>query len=126
MKDLKKTIHIKVPREEVYNAITNPLTIELWSGYQTVMDNRPDTEFSMFDGDITGRIKTLESPSLLEQIWDFGDQEAESHVRIELFEEKGKTRIELNHSNIPDDAFENIEIGWKEYYLGALKTYLET
>jgi activator of HSP90 ATPase len=126
MKDIKKTIHIKVPREEVYNAITNPLTIELWSGYQAVMENRPDTEFSMFDGDITGRIKTLESPSLLEQTWDFGDQEAESHVRIELFEEKGKTRIELNHSNIPDDAFENIEIGWKEYYLGALKTYLET
>jgi activator of HSP90 ATPase len=126
MKDIKKTIHIKVPREEVYNAITNPLTIELWSGYQAVMENRPDTEFSMFDGDITGRIKTLESPSLLEQTWDFGDQEAESHVHIELFEEKGKTRIELNHSNIPDDAFENIEIGWKEYYLGALKTYLET
>ena len=126
MKDIKKTIHIKVPREEVYNAITNPLTIELWSGYQAVMENMPNTEFSMFDGDITGRIKTLESPSLLEQIWDFGDQELESHVRIELFEEKGKTRIELNHSNIPDDAFENIEIGWKEYYLGALKTYLET
>ncbi len=126
MKDIKKTIHIKVPREEVYNAITNPLTIELWSGYQAIMENRVDTEFSMFDGDITGRIKTLESPSLVEQVWDFGDQKNDSFVRIELFEEKGKTRIELNHSNIPDEAFENIETGWKEYYLGALKTYLES
>ena len=126
MKDLKKTVHIKVPREEVYNAITNPLTIELWSGYQAIMENTLDSEFSMFDGDITGRIKTLEPHSLLEQVWNFGDQENDSLVRIELFEEKGKTRIELNHSNIPDEAFENIEIGWKEYYLGALKTYLES
>ena len=126
MKDLKKTIHIKVPREEVYNAITNPLTIELWSGYQAIMENTPDSEFSMFDGDITGRIKTLDPPSLLEQVWDFGPREKDSLVRIELFEETGKTRIELSHSNIPDEAFENIETGWKEYYLGALKSYLES
>ena len=125
MRDLRKTIHIKVPREEVFNAITNPLTIELWSGYEAKMEAVPGGEFSMFDGDITGKIKTLDPPSLLEQKWDFGDQEIDSIVRIELFTESGKTRIELIHTNIPDDAFENIEIGWKEYYLGALKSYLE-
>ena len=125
MRDLRKTIHIKVPREEVFNAITNPLTIELWSGYEAKMEAVPGGEFSMFDGDITGKIKTLDPPSLLEQEWDFGDQEIDSIVRIELFTESGKTRIELIHTNIPDDAFENIEIGWKEYYLGALKSYLE-
>ena len=125
MKELKKTIHIKVPRDEVYNAITNALTIELWSGYKAIMENKPGTEFSIFDGDITGKINTLEPPSLVEQVWDFGEQEQDSLVRIELFEDKGKTRLELTHINIPDEAFEDIQIGWKEYYLGALKSYLE-
>ncbi|MFC2080609.1 SRPBCC domain-containing protein [Bacteroidota bacterium] len=125
MKDFRKTIHIKVPREEVYNAITNQLTIELWSGYEATMQPIEGSEFSMFDGDISGRIRTMDPPSLLEQEWDFGDQEKESIVRIELFDEAGKTRVELNHTNIPDEAFDNIEIGWKEYYLGALKSYLE-
>ena len=125
MKDLRKTIHIKVPREEVYNAITNPLTIELWSGYEAIMEDKPGSEFSLFDGDISGRIQTLDPPSLLEQVWDFEGQEEDSVVRLELFDESGKTRVELIHTNIPDDAFENIETGWKEYYLGALKTYLE-
>lgn len=125
MKDLRKTIHIKVSREEVYNAITNPLTIELWSGYEAKMKAGPGSEFSMYDGDITGRIRTMDPPSLLEQEWDFGDQEEDSIVRIELFDESGKTRVELIHTNIPDDAFKNIETGWKEYYLGALKSYLE-
>ena len=125
MKDLRKTIHIKVPLEEVFNAITNPLTIELWSGYDARMESTPGSEFSMFDGDITGWIKTIEPPTVLEQVWDFGDQDNESLVRIELFEDSGKTRLELNHSNIPDEAFENIVSGWKNYYLGALKAYLE-
>ena len=125
MKDIRKTIHIKVPPEEVFNAIINPLTIELWSGYEAIMEPNPGSEFSMFDGDITGRIKTFEPPTLIEQVWDFGDQDTESIVRIELFDESGKTRLELFHSNIPDEAFENIEHGWKYYYLGALKTYLE-
>jgi uncharacterized protein YndB with AHSA1/START domain len=125
MKDLKKTIHIKVPREEVFNAITNPLTIELWSGYQAAMEAVPGAEFSMFEGDITGRIKTVEPPSILEQVWDFGDQKEESLVRIELSEEPGKTRIELSHTNIPDEVYENIDTGWKHYYLEALKSYLE-
>lgn len=125
MKDLRKTIHIKVPREKVYNAITNPLTIELWSGYEARMEDKPGSEFSLFDGDISGRIQTLYPPSLLEQVWGFEGQEEDSVVRLELFDESGKTRVELIHTNIPDDAFENIETGWKEYYLGALKTYLE-
>ena len=125
MKDLRKTIHIKVPREKVYNAITNPLTIELWSGYEARMEDKPGSEFSLFDGDITGEIQTLDPPSLLEQVWDFEDQEEASVVRLELFEESGKTRVELSHNNIPDEAYENIETGWKEYYLGALKSYLE-
>jgi len=125
MKELRKTIHIKVPIDEVYNAITNPLTIELWSGYEAKIGSTPGSEFSMFEGDITGKIKSLKEPVLVEQVWDFGEQEEESLVRIELSEDSGKTRLELNHSNIPDDVFENIETGWKNYYLEALKSYLE-
>lgn len=126
MKNLKKTIHIKVPREEVFNAITNPLTIELWSGFEARMENTPGSKFSMFEGDITGTIRVIDPPVLLEQAWDFGEQPADSIVRIELFEEAGKTRLELSHTNIPEEAYNNIATGWKEYYLGAMKSYLET
>ena len=125
MKNIRKTIHVKVPREEVFMAITNPLTIELWSGYDTEMGSEPGSSFSLFDGDITGILLAIEPPSLIEQQWDFGEQPEPSIVRIELFEEKNKTRIELNHTNIPEEAFDNINTGWKVYYLGALKSYLE-
>jgi activator of HSP90 ATPase len=89
------------------------------------MESTPGSEFTMFEGDISGQIKSLKAPNLVEQIWDFGEQKAESLVRIELTEEPGKTRLELNHTNIPDEVYENIETGWKHYYLEALKSYLE-
>ena len=125
MKNIRKTVHIKAPREEIFTAITNPLTIELWSGYPAVIEPVPNTPFSMFDGDITGIMLAIEPPSMIEQQWDFGEQPLPSVARIELSEEGNKTRIELNHSNIPDEAYDNINTGWKEYYLGALKSYLE-
>jgi len=85
-----------------------------------------DTDFGavLLNGK-SGRVLSVNPPSLLEQVWDFGDQEEASIVRIELFDESGKTRLELSHINIPDEAFENIEEGWSKYYLGALKSYLE-
>ncbi len=125
MKDFRKTIHIKASREEVFNAITNPLTIELWSGYPASIEPVAGTGFSIFEGDITGKVLSVEAPSMIEQEWYFDDQPASSVVRLELSRESGKTRIDLHHTNIPDEAYENITTGWKEYYLGALKSYLE-
>jgi len=125
MQDYRQTIHVKVSIEEVFNAITNPLTIELWSGHPAVIEPAADTEFSLFDGDITGRNIAVEPPVMLEQEWDFGEQPATSIVQFRLTEESGKTKIELHHTNIPDEAYENISVGWKEYFLGALKSYLE-
>jgi activator of HSP90 ATPase len=125
MKEIRRTIHIKASRETVFNAITNPLTIELWSGYPAIMESAAGTEFSLFDGDITGKILSLQPPDLIEQEWYFGDQPDASIVRLELSEDSGKTKIDLRHTNIPDEAYDNISTGWKEYYLGALKSYLE-
>jgi uncharacterized protein YndB with AHSA1/START domain len=125
MKNIRKIVHIRASMEEVFTAMTNPLSIELWSGYPAEMEASPGTAFSMFDGDITGTLLAIEPPSRIEQQWDFGEHPAPSVARIELSEEGNKTRIELNHSNVPDDAFDNINTGWKEYFFGALKSYLE-
>ena len=55
MKDFKKYYIIEAEPEDVFTALTNPFTIELWSGYPAVMDTNPGTEFSLWDGDISGK-----------------------------------------------------------------------
>jgi uncharacterized protein YndB with AHSA1/START domain len=126
MKDFTFSLVIKESPEAIFNAITNPAAIELWSGYPAVMKAVPDTEFSLWDGDISGRNLSVEPPVKIIQEWYFEDNKPASVVNIQLTEEKGRTRITIFHTNIPDDAYENISEGWRKYYLGALKEYLET
>ncbi|MEO6851789.1 MAG: SRPBCC domain-containing protein [Mucilaginibacter sp.] len=55
MKDFKKYYHIPATPTEVYMALTNPLTIELWTGEEAVMSTEPGTEFSWWGGSIVGK-----------------------------------------------------------------------
>lgn len=125
MKEIKQIFHIKAKPEEVYNALTNPLSIELWTGYPAVMEPEQGTEFSIWEGDIQGKnLEFVENRKIVQE-WDFDDQKNPSIVTIEIFDEKGGSKINLLHTNVPDDAFSNIDYGWKEYYFGALKKYME-
>lgn len=125
MKQLRKSFTIKVDKDEVFTALTNPVAIELWTGYPAVMDPRPGTEFSLWEGDISGKNLEVIPGKKIVQEWFFDNPKNASIVTIELEEEKQGTRIQLTHTNIPDEAFGNIEYGWKEYFFGALKKYLE-
>ncbi len=59
MRNFKKTFHINAEPSDIYAALTNPYTIELWSGYPAVMVAKPGEEFNMWDGDICGKIIDL-------------------------------------------------------------------
>jgi activator of HSP90 ATPase len=55
MKTFMKTFRITQSLLMYYAALTNPYTIELWSGYPAEMSTEPGSEFSLWEGDITGR-----------------------------------------------------------------------
>lgn len=125
MKQISKSFFIKANREEIFNALTNPLSLELWTGYPAVMEPAPGTEFSLWEGDITGKNLEIVHGEKIVQEWFFDDPENSSVVTIELKDEKNGARIHLLHTNIPDEAFNNINYGWKEYFFDPLKKYLE-
>ncbi len=125
MKNLKKYYKIKASPAEVYAAITNPFSIELWTGEEAMMSTTAGEEFSMYSGDITGRNLQFEPDTKVVQEWYFGEQKAPSVVTITLTPEKYFTKIELLHTNIPDEAFEDITDGWDTSYFGALKEFFE-
>lgn len=101
-------------------ALTNPLTIELWTGEPAEMSTGPGTEFSMWDGSIAGKNLEFEQDKKLVQQWYFDGQDAESIVTIKLFPDKKGTSAELRHTNIPDEAYQDMIDGWNESYFGAL------
>ncbi len=124
-KDFKTKIKIKAEAEDIYAALTNPFTIELWSGYPAVMTAEPGTEFSMWDGDIVGKNLEFDPNKKVVQQWYFGDHDEESIATIKIFAQKKDCVVELNHTNIPESDYDDICEGWTEYYLGAIKEFFE-
>lgn len=125
MKDFKKYFIISAPPSDVYLALTNPLTIHLWSGEEAVMSTEPGSEFSLWEGSIVGKNLEFEENKKIVQQWYFEGQEEPSIVTIKLHEDKKGTSIELRHSNIPDEAYDDIVEGWAEQYFGALQEFYE-
>ena len=125
MKDFKKYYHLDASPEEVYIALTNPLTIELWTGEPAEMSTEPGSEFSLWEGSITGKNLEFEEGKKLVQQWYFDGEPEESVVTIKLHPDKGGTSVELKHTNIPDEAFTDIAEGWDSSYFGALADFFQ-
>ena len=123
MKNFKKTFRINAEPADIYSALTNPYTIELWSGYPAIMSEQPGTEFSLWEGDITGRNIEFVKDRKVVQEWYFGDQEEKSIVTITIFPDKDNSSVTVEHTNIPDDDFAGITEGWREYYFGAITAF---
>lgn len=125
MKDFKKYYIIAAPPEEVYLALTLEHTIQLWTGDKVEMKAEPGTEFSLWDGNIVGKNLEFETSKKIVQQWYFGEQAEESIVTIKLHPHTQGTSVELRHTNIPDDDYDEITDGWNTIYFGSLQEFYE-
>ncbi|KAA9346076.1 SRPBCC domain-containing protein [Adhaeribacter soli] len=126
MKDFKKYYIIPEEPAEVYQALTNPVALQIWTGEKAEMSTEPGSEFSLWEGSIIGKNLEFEEGKKIVQQWYFGEQEEESIVTIKLHPHKNGTSVELKHINIPDEAFEDITEGWTDAYFGALAAFYES
>jgi activator of HSP90 ATPase len=125
VKDFKKYYSIPATPEEIYIAITNPVTIELWTGETAEMSTVPGSEFSMWDGAIVGKNLEFETGKKIVQQWYFEGKSEDSIVTIKLHPDKDGTSAELRHTNIPDEDFDDITEGWTHSYFGGLADFFE-
>lgn len=120
MKTYKKYIYIPASPEEVYWALTKAQSIRLWTGAEVEFSEEQDTEFSFWDGDISGKNLEFEYGKRIVQQWYFGEDNEPSIVTIKLHEDKKGTSLEFFQTNIPDADYEEFTTGINEYYLGGL------
>ncbi len=129
MKTVRQRYHIKAPIEMVWEVLTDPKHIDKWGGGPAKMDGKVGTKFSLWGGSIWGKNTKVVPGKKLVQDWYSDSEEKKweepSIVTLELTMEKEGTKLELIHENIPDEDAKNIDEGWKDYYLGPLKEYVE-
>ena len=126
MKEFKKYYTIPATPEEIYLALTNPLTLQLWTGEKAEMSTEPGSEFSLWEGSIVGKNLEFETSKTIIQQWYFGDDESEkSIVTIKLHSTPKGTSVELKHTNIPDSDYTDIVDGWDNVYFKSLREFYE-
>jgi len=123
MKDFKKYFIVNETPDQVYLALTNPLTIMLWTGAEAEGTDVEASEFSMMGGAIEGKVLELTPGKKIVQQWYFGEQEEPSLVTMLLHPHGQGTSVELRHTNIPDQDFEDITEGWTDVYFADLREF---
>ncbi|TDG35749.1 ATPase [Pedobacter changchengzhani] len=125
MKDYKKYISIPASPEEVYLALTKDISIKLWTGAEVEFEEKPDTEFSFWDGDIVGKNLEFETNKKIVQQWYFGENGEPSIVTIKLHPDKDETSLEFRQTNIPEADYKDFTEGIEEFFLGGLVDFFE-
>ena len=125
MKTIKLKYYIEAPIHDVWDALTNAHTIFSWSGQAAEMSENVGTKFSMWEGDIYGKITASRKEVMLVQDWFMRDWINRSRVTFVLTIKGKGTEIDLTHENIPDADEKLIREGWDLHYLGHIKDYLE-
>jgi activator of HSP90 ATPase len=125
MKTIRQIHHLPAPSDEVYTALTNPFTIELWSGYPAEMSTVEGSDFSLFEGDIVGKNLEFIENKMIRQQWYFEGELNESVVTLQLRSQKNETVIELTHTHVPEEVFDEMASGWKNIYFKSLKQFFK-
>ena len=125
MKNLKKYYILHAQPRDVYNALTNKTMLEIWTGEPAEMEPVAGSEFSLWDGNISGVNIGFEEGKKIVQQWYFGDQEEESIVTIKIHPHTHGSSVELRHTNIPDDVYDEMVEGWNLSYFMSLDEFFE-
>ncbi len=125
MKRIEETYTIRAPLSRVWRALTDPKLIEAWSGAPAVMSDEEGARFSLWDGDIYGTNTKVVPQKLLEQEWYSRDWDKPSKVVFLFSGEGDRTVVMLVHTRIPEHEAKDLAQGWRDYYMGAVKSLCE-
>ncbi len=127
MKTIKQEIHFDVKPQEVYEAYTDAKKHVEFTGAKIVFENEVGGKFSAWDGGLSGENLELVDGKKIVQKWR-GDDWPERHystLTIELFADKEGTKLVLTQENVPDNKFDDINSGWRQYYWEPMKEYFK-
>lgn len=125
MTSLTHTYHIDAPIEKVWDALVNPSTIEAWGGGPAKMSDRLES-FSLWDGEIHGKnIKVVKEKEMVQEWYAWDVSLGASTVTFTLSQEGKETVVELVQTKIPESEYEEVDSGWKNFFMEPLIELVE-
>jgi len=119
-KTIRQSASIKASAKEVYDLLMDERKHSSLTGTTVKMSQEVNGKFEAFDGYCHGYNIELEEGKKIVQAWHFQeDGWPDDHYSICTFifepTEKG-TRIIFIQTGVPENKYEELKDGWKEYY----------
>jgi activator of HSP90 ATPase len=126
-KTIRQTATFKASPHAIYESLMDEKKHAKFTGAVVKMSRKAGGKFNIWDGAISGENLELVPDKKIVQSWRYSDWPAGQYSRatFSLEEVDGGTRLTLNQTGVPDEAYEDIKQGWKDYYWKPLKALLE-
>ena len=121
-------VTINAKAEKIYEAFLSSEGHTAITGSPARVDGTVDGDFTAWDGYIQGMFLELEKNKRIVQAWrtaEFPSEAEDSIVEILLEEDHGKTKMTINHSNIPEGQADEYKTGWEDFYFKPMREWSE-
>jgi uncharacterized protein YndB with AHSA1/START domain len=115
------SVHINAPPEQVYEYLTRPEAIVSWMGEYALLEAEPGGRFHLDikGAPVRGRFLHLDPPHRLLISWGYAGSDhlppGASTVEVRLSADRGGTRVDLEHRDLPVTERPRHTAGWTHY-----------
>ncbi len=126
-KNIKQAVTFKATPHEIYEALMDSRKHSKFTEGKASISRKVGGKFSISDGYIAGTNLELVPDEKIVQSWRASDwQEGHySKVTFKLSKVEKGTRIDFTQTGVPEEQYEDISQGWKDYYWEPMKEFLE-
>lgn len=127
MKTIRQTVTFKVSRHEVYELLMDAKKHSALTGSDVKLSRKVGDKFSVYGGEIEGVNLELAPDEKIVQSWRYSDWPKGHYSRatFSLKDVEGGTRLTFTQEEVPDEHYEDIKQGWRDYYWNPMKEMLK-
>jgi uncharacterized protein YndB with AHSA1/START domain len=126
-KTIRQSVILKASPHDVYDALMDSKKHARFTGGKATISREVGGKFSAFDGYAEGINLELVPDKKIVQTWRAEDwaEGQESKVTFALAKVQGGTRLTFTQSGVPEEQFDDVSQGWKDYYWEPMKEMFE-
>ena len=126
-KTIRQSATFKASPHQVYEALMDSKKHSQFTGGKATISRKVGGKFSAYDGYAEGVNLELAPDEKIVQTWRASDWPAGyySRVTFAIKEVKSGTRLTFTQSGVPEEQYDDVSQGWRDWYWAPMKQMLE-
>lgn len=126
-KSIKYTVRLNTSPQDVYESLIDADRQTAFTGAPTTIENKEGGKFSCYGGALQGTNTHLVEYEKIQQKWRAANWEEGlfSDVTYTLEKDGEETIINFLQTEVPDEAYDQINEGWQNMYWVKMKDYFD-